>query len=51
VKDATAAASVGLREGVSSMHGRHGGGSARGAFELSSACGLPVIVNLESITS
>jgi hydrogenase maturation factor len=49
VKDATAAASVGLHEGVSSMHDATEGGVLGGAFELSSACGLPVIVNRESI--
>jgi len=49
VKDATAAASVGLHEGVSSMHDATEGGVLGGAFELSSACGLPVIVNRECI--
>jgi hydrogenase maturation factor len=49
VKDATAAASVGLHEGVRSMHDATEGGVLGGAFELSSACGLPVIVNRESI--
>ena len=49
VKDAMAAASVGLHGGVSSMHDATEGGVLGGALELSSACGLPVIVERESI--
>ncbi len=49
VRDAQAAASVGLRENVTSMHDATEGGVLGGLFELSSACGLPVIVRHEEI--
>jgi len=49
VKDARAAASVGLHEGVTSMHDATEGGVLGGLFELSSACGLPVVVKSERI--
>jgi hydrogenase expression/formation protein HypE len=49
VKDARAAASVGLRKNVTSMHDATEGGVLGGLFELSSACGLPVIVDRERI--
>ena len=49
VRDAQAAASIGLRERVTSMHDATEGGVLGGAFELSSACGLPVIVRRERI--
>jgi len=49
VRDADAAASVGLREKVTSMHDATEGGVLGGLFELSSACGLPVIVREDSI--
>jgi len=49
VNDALAAASAGLREKVTSMHDATEGGVLGGLFELSSACGLPVIVDREKI--
>ena len=49
VKDAQAAASVGLRVSVTSMHDATEGGVLGGLFELSSACGLPIFVTLEKI--
>lgn len=49
VKDARAAASQGLRGNVTSMHDATEGGVLGGLFELSSACGLPVIVAREKI--
>lgn len=49
VNDARAAASVGLRENVTSMHDATEGGVLGGLFELSSACGLPVVVRREAI--
>ena len=49
VKDARAASSVGLHENVTSMHDATEGGVLGGLFELSSACGLPVVVALEKI--
>ena len=49
VKDARSAASVGLRENVTSMHDATEGGVLGGLFELSSACGLPVVVRREAI--
>jgi hydrogenase expression/formation protein HypE len=45
VKDALAAASVGLRENVTSMHDATEGGVLGGLLELSYACGLPVVVD------
>jgi hydrogenase expression/formation protein HypE len=49
VRDAQAAASTGLRENVTSMHDATEGGVLGGLFELSSACGLPVIVDTEAM--
>jgi len=49
VKDARAAASIGLRESVTSMHDATEGGVLGGLFELSSACGLPVVIKSERI--
>ncbi|MDA4115500.1 MAG: AIR synthase family protein [Thaumarchaeota archaeon] len=49
VSDARAAASAGLRENVTSMHDATEGGVLGGLFELSSACGLPVVVRCEAI--
>ncbi|HVC26657.1 MAG TPA: AIR synthase family protein [Nitrososphaerales archaeon] len=49
VREAQAAAAVGLREKVTSMHDATEGGVLGGLFELSSACGLPVIVRREAI--
>ncbi len=49
MRDAQAAVSVGLRESVTSMHDATEGGVLGGLFELSSACGLPVIVRSEEI--
>jgi hydrogenase expression/formation protein HypE len=49
VGDALAAASVGLRENVTSMHDATEGGVLGGLFELSSACRLPVVVRREAI--
>jgi hydrogenase expression/formation protein HypE len=49
VRDAQVAASVGLRESVTSMHDATEGGVLGGLFELSSACGLPVIVRRDEI--
>jgi hydrogenase maturation factor len=49
VKDARAAASMGLRESVTSMHDATEGGVLGGLFELSSACRLPVVVKRERI--
>jgi hydrogenase expression/formation protein HypE len=49
VKDARVAASMGLRENVTSMHDATEGGVLGGLFELSSACGLPVIIKSERI--
>jgi len=49
VRDAQTAASVGLRENVTSMHDATEGGVLGGLFELSSACGLPVIVDRKKI--
>jgi hydrogenase expression/formation protein HypE len=49
VRDATASASVGLHVAVTSMHDATEGGVLGGAFELSSACGLPVIVDRERV--
>jgi hydrogenase expression/formation protein HypE len=49
VKDAQAAASAGLHERVTSMHDATEGGVLGGLFELSSACGLPVIVMRDRI--
>jgi hydrogenase expression/formation protein HypE len=49
VRDAQVAASVGLRECVTSMHDATEGGVLGGLSELSSACGLPVIVRSERI--
>lgn len=49
VKDARAAASMGLHESVTSMHDATEGGVLGGLFELSSACGLPVIIKSERI--
>ncbi|MGH9919077.1 MAG: AIR synthase family protein [Nitrososphaerales archaeon] len=49
VSDARSAASVGLRENVTSMHDATEGGVLGGLSELSSACGLPVVVRREAI--
>ncbi len=49
VRDAQAAARVGLRERVTSMHDATEGGVLGGLSELSSACGLPVIVKVEQV--
>jgi hydrogenase expression/formation protein HypE len=49
VRDAQVAASVGLGDVVTSMHDATEGGVLGGLFELSSACGLPVIVGRERI--
>jgi len=49
VKDAKAAAAVGLHTSVTSMHDATEGGVLGGLSELSSACGRPVIVDRESI--
>ncbi len=49
VKDALTAASVGLRESVTSMHDATEGGVLGGLFELSSACGLSVIVDRDKV--
>lgn len=49
VKDAKAAASVGLHKNVTSMHDATEGGVLGGLLELSSACGLPVVVKREEI--
>ncbi len=49
VRDAQAAAGAGLRDVVTSMHDATEGGVLGGLSELSSACGLPVIVNEEAI--
>jgi hydrogenase expression/formation protein HypE len=49
VRDAQAASSAGLRKNVTSMHDATEGGVLGGLFELSSACGLPVIVAREKI--
>ena len=49
VKDARVAAAMGLRESVTSMHDATEGGVLGGLFELSSACGLPVVIKSERI--
>lgn len=49
VKDAQASASLGLRMRVTSMHDATEGGVLGGLFELSSACGHPVMVESERI--
>jgi hydrogenase expression/formation protein HypE len=49
VRDARAAASAGLHERVTSMHDATEGGVLGGLFELSSACGLPVMVRKDRI--
>ncbi len=49
VRDAQAAALVGLHGKVTSMHDATEGGVLGGLFELSSACGLPVVVKREAI--
>jgi len=49
VKDSQAAASLGLRETVTSMHDATEGGVLGGLSELSSACRSPVVVALERI--
>ena len=49
VRDAKAAASVGLRKAVTSMHDATEGGVLGALFELSSACGLPVVAQREGI--
>ncbi len=49
VVDAQAAAGAGLREVVTSMHDATEGGVLGGLSELSSACGLPVIVDRDAI--
>jgi len=49
VRDAEAAATVGLHENVTSMHDATEGGVLGGLFELSSACGFPVIVSREKV--
>jgi hydrogenase expression/formation protein HypE len=49
VKDATAAASVGLRKKVTAMHDATEGGVLGGLAELSLATGLPVIVKRDDI--
>jgi hydrogenase expression/formation protein HypE len=49
VKDARAAASIGLHESVTSMHDATEGGVLGGLFELSSACGLPVVIKSDRI--
>ncbi len=49
VRDALTAASIGLHDKVTSMHDATEGGVLGGLGELSSACGLPVVVELERI--
>jgi hydrogenase expression/formation protein HypE len=49
VRDAKVAASMGLHECVTSMHDATEGGVLGGLFELSSACGLPVVATREAI--
>ena len=49
VKDAMAAATAGLRTAVTSMHDATEGGVLGALSELSSACGLPVIVETEKV--
>ncbi len=49
VEDAKAAATIGLRRKVTSMHDATEGGVLGGLDELSSACGLPVLVDQSKI--
>ena len=49
MKDAQVAASLGIHESVTSMHDATEGGVLGGLFELSSACGLPVVAKREAI--
>jgi hydrogenase expression/formation protein HypE len=49
VKEALIAASVGLRDPVTSMHDATEGGVLGGLFELSSACGKRILVSKEAI--
>jgi hydrogenase expression/formation protein HypE len=49
VRDAQTAAAIGLHKKVTSMHDATEGGVLGGLFELSSACGLPVIVDGDAI--
>ena len=49
VKDAAAAAGVGLHTAVTSMHDATEGGVLGGLLEMSSACGFPIVVELEKI--
>ena len=49
VKDSEVAAAVGLHDSVTSMHDATEGGVLGGLFELSSACGLPVVAEREAV--